>query len=143
MRATVAIPAVAAAALLFGLSAYGLAHDLPLFFDPCHRFGQRDGILVPTEACPRVSGSSETREQALVRIAAVQGTLLSAASLGLAGALRDRWAWAAASAGAAGVLGAVLMIGASGVPVLAGAALMGAAAAALRRPPASPPRGLP
>src|SRR5438105_434724 len=85
------------AGLVGGLSALGLASQVPQFFDPCLTWGMGAGnggtgsaSLSPGGACPSRSGTSETRAGAVVRLALTDGVGLLAAGLSAWAALRVR-----------------------------------------------------
>jgi hypothetical protein len=77
------------------LSLVSLVVEVPRFVDPCVRWGSTGGreVLRPAElvACRgRISGSSETRLRAAVRLIVVQGGMLAACAGAILGAYRYR-----------------------------------------------------
>jgi hypothetical protein len=94
MAPTTALAASVAVAgiVLAGLAAWGLALELPDFWDPCHDWGVGGGKSGSYEVgftpdCPtRREGSSETKAGAAIRLALVHGvTILAGAAAIVAG----------------------------------------------------------
>lgn len=89
---TVLAKAVLAAAVFLGGMALVLAASaVPAFFDPCHEWGMRSGgsvAIAPGDACQSRSATSETKGEAVLRMAIVFGGTIVASSLGAVGALR-------------------------------------------------------
>lgn len=102
--------------------------EAPAFFDPCFEW-DGDGRAAPTQECPRVSESSESRSEAALRLAVFQGSSLLFAALGAYG-LYTRWPQLAFLAAAVLFLISVpLMLGAAFAPVLVSAVLLASLAA--------------
>jgi hypothetical protein len=124
--------------LLAGFAVWGLWQEAPMFWDPCQEWGIRSGgshAIRPGDPCQRWSGTSETKAQAVLRLALVQGVILLAGGLAVAAG----WRAAAGPALAAGLLmageGVVLFLGISAafLPAVASAVLFLVAAARWRR----------
>jgi hypothetical protein len=91
MRHRAVVIAVLAALLL--LAAWSLARTLPQFWDRCFQWAtpQTAGMSIsPEPGCRSVEGTSETRLQAVARLAVVHGGILLASVLGVLGAVRAR-----------------------------------------------------
>ncbi|HWG90003.1 MAG TPA: hypothetical protein VNZ52_04050 [Candidatus Thermoplasmatota archaeon] len=108
-------------ALLFGaalvLLALGLAYgEVARFNDPCFAYnadGDGDGVVraSPSEACPAVGGTSETKTEALLRLAFINGLGALAGVCAIVGALRSRSAFLAAASGLLLILTLPLLLG--------------------------------
>jgi hypothetical protein len=75
------------------LAASSLASQLPDFFNPCLTWGMSNGggiSVSPGGPCPAAGGTSETIPQAVLRLALVQGGILTAVGLAMLGFLRAR-----------------------------------------------------
>lgn len=81
--------AVAASAIPVAFAVGTLATALPDFWDPCHKWGHDGGPLSPGDGCDRVTATTETWGEAALRLALIQGTVLVACGVGLAGAWVD------------------------------------------------------
>ncbi|MHB1262185.1 MAG: hypothetical protein ACYC2H_10785 [Thermoplasmatota archaeon] len=83
---------VASGVTLGFLAAWGLAIEVPDFWDPCMTWGMRSGdSLSPDDSCPSRSGASETRLEAAFRLVAVDGTGLATAVLAVWGGWVRGW----------------------------------------------------
>lgn len=90
------IAAALLGALICGtLAVWSLSRALPRFSDPCHRWGVSMSAgaelsIPPGGPCLVISASSETKAQAAVRLAAINGGLLLTALLGVLGIVLAR-----------------------------------------------------
>lgn len=87
---------------------YLLTQEVPDFFDPCHGWDMGSGPqeVRSSDECPERSGTSETKMQAAVRLALVQGGWVATAVLVLAGVALGRPSFL----GASGVVYALYVI---------------------------------
>lgn len=90
--------AVAASTVPLAFAVATLATSLPDFWDPCHEWGHDGGAISPGDGCDRVTATTETRGEVALRLALIQGTVLVACGVGLAGAWFDRRVPTAAAA---------------------------------------------
>ncbi len=79
---------------LLALVIWPLARALPDFFDPCFFWGQQQAemtaVLEADGPCRAIRGTSQTKTQAVVNLVLVQGGILAAVLLALAGAVLAR-----------------------------------------------------
>lgn len=91
--------------LLAALASWGLVREVPQFWDPCQEWGigGSDGsgsgsyTARPTDECPGVTGTSETKSGAALRLAAVFGVTIVAGALAVAAGWRKGWGLALAA----------------------------------------------
>src|SRR5215470_9161019 len=70
-----------------------LVGQVPDFFNPCLKWGMSSGGSISVSSvgpCSAAGGTSETIPQAIARLTLVQGGILTAIGVGLAGFLRSR-----------------------------------------------------
>ena len=73
------------------LSVLTLGAEVPNFFDPCRSWGITSDRQLYDPACRgRMSGTSETRLRTMLRLAIIQGGMLTACAAALVGAYRFR-----------------------------------------------------
>lgn len=139
--------AVAASAIPVGFAVASLAIEIPNFWDPCYQWGGGSGgALSPGEGgCDGVTRTSETKTEAALRLAFIQGTVLVACGVGLAGAWFDRRVPTAVAAVLLTLVTLPLLLGLGFVFVLPGAVGFWVATAWPRSPsrvePPPPPMG--
>lgn len=127
LYATLAVLPAVAASLFF------LAGDVPRFFDPCHTWGGGGSIsMAPDDPCRARSASSETAEEALVRILLVHGFILGGSAVAWWGLAWGRGAPTAAGAWLLALVSVPLMLGFAGYPIILTSALVLAAGGASR-----------
>ena len=75
------------------IAVISLIIQVPDFFNPCLKWGMSSGGSISVSSagpCLTAGGSSETIRQAILRLALIQGGILTAIGLGLIGVLRSR-----------------------------------------------------
>ena len=81
--------AFAVAVPLVYVSTWSAFSEISHFGDPCFLWGHQSGVLSPSQLCPSVSATSETKMGVVRRLLLVQGIAVMAACLGVLGAYRS------------------------------------------------------